>query len=135
MNKNTDEMLVIDPTDKTPKIVFDTAANIFEISGCSLPDNAVTFYTPVLKWLSNKENTKASKLELTLRMDYFNTATSKMILEILKQIDVLKNKGWKVSIKWTYDDDDEDIMEAGKIYAGLFDFPFILFPVAPGSNN
>ncbi|MBI4645194.1 MAG: DUF1987 family protein [Bacteroidia bacterium] len=38
-----EEALIIEPTDETPKVVFDPEKNIFEISGRSMPEDTVKF--------------------------------------------------------------------------------------------
>ena len=51
-----------------------------------------------------------------------------MILEILKKLDKLYNQNIKVEIHWYYPEDDDDIEEAGEIYANLIDTPVKVIP-------
>lgn len=57
-------------------------------------------------------------------MDYFNTASSKMILEIFESLQELFDKGNDVSIEWYYMADDEDMEDAGQDYSDLVKIPF-----------
>ena len=45
------EPLIINGTEDTPEIVFNCVDNIFQISGKSLPDDALSFYKPVRDWI------------------------------------------------------------------------------------
>ena len=38
-------------TTSTPKVYFDPDQNLFEIKGCSRPEDVRDFYVPVITWL------------------------------------------------------------------------------------
>jgi hypothetical protein len=59
-------------------------------------------------------------------LSYFNTASSKIILDILLKLEEIRNNGANVEIKWHYSSDDEDMMEAGEEYAEIVDIPIEL---------
>ena len=52
---------------------------------------------------------------------YFNTASSKMILDIFMAIEGMVEDGKNVSVEWIYDEDDEDMEEVGNEFKLLFD--------------
>ncbi len=63
--------------------------------------------------------------ELTdFKMVYFNTASSKMILDIMMKFEEMYQDGKDVLIRWFYPEDDEDMQEAGEEYADMVDVPF-----------
>ena len=45
------EILNLEGTEDTPKIILDKKNGIFEISGRSLPEDSAEFYRPVLEWI------------------------------------------------------------------------------------
>ena len=45
------EALIIKEDEGTPKIILDKDKNIFEISGNSLPEDIIAFYSPVFSWI------------------------------------------------------------------------------------
>ena len=45
------EIINLEGTEDTPKIILDKTNKIFEISGRSLPEDSAEFYQPVLDWL------------------------------------------------------------------------------------
>lgn len=71
------------------------------------------------------------KIDVRVKMEYFNTSSSKCIYDLLKDVKSLKNKGKKVSVRWYYDEDDEDMLEAGEDYSDLLDLPFMFIEYHP----
>jgi hypothetical protein len=111
-------------TEDTPSIILDAANDIFEISGRSLPEDVAVFYEPVLFWLDEYEKNPNPKTVFNFKLVYFNTASSKMLLDILMKLEEMHQNGKNVLVKWHYPDDDEDMMEAGEEYADIVDVPF-----------
>jgi len=60
--------------------------------------------------------------------EYFNTASSKMILIIMNRIKELFKKGYEVQIVWKYPQQDAELEEAGEELAELISVPFKLVP-------
>lgn len=118
------ERFFLKPTNETPRIELDKVKNIFEISGTSLPEDVVQFYTPVLTWLNQYSSNPNEKTVVKFSMDYYNTSSSKMILKILELFKDIYRKGFDVEIHWHYFEDDEDIIEAGEDYSETIKIPF-----------
>lgn len=118
--------LNIPETPDTPIINFDASTGLLEVTGKSLPEDVREFYSPVLAWLNEYcANPKETTL-LKMRMDYFNTASSKMLLELLELLNKLHQNGGNVRVEWSYHEDDEDMEEAGADYSDMLDLPFEL---------
>jgi hypothetical protein len=47
-----------------------------------------------------------------------------MILDIFMAIEGMVEDGKNVSVEWIYDEDDEDMEEAGEEYADIVEVPF-----------
>ena len=120
------ESLIIEETSLTPYINFDSESGKLEMKGRSIPENSLEFYQPVYEWLDTYLEGPLDKTVVHVQFDYFNTSSSKCILDILKRIDKLDGMGKDVLIKWYYDENDEDMMEAGEDYSDLLDAPFEL---------
>ena len=100
-------------TKMTPEIVLDAVNHIYKISGNSRPENPMQFYKPVFEWLSNHLKNSDTKLTLEMKMDYFNTSTSKIFLDLFEMFeghDATEN----VHVVWYYQSDDEEMQEAGE---------------------
>lgn len=111
-------------TDDTPKVILDPDNGIFEISGKSLPEDVASFYEPILSWLGDYANGPLEKTEFSFKLIYFNTASSKALLDVLMKLEDISDAGNEVLVKWYYPEDDEDMEEAGEEYAEIVDIPF-----------
>jgi hypothetical protein len=118
------ETIKIQGTEDTPKIILDAENEILEISGRSLPEDVSSFYEPVINWLNEYAEKPNKKTILNFKLTYFNTASSKLLLDILMKLEEMHEKGHEVLIRWHYPEDDEDMEEAGEEYADIVDVPF-----------
>jgi len=118
------EKVNIEGTDETPKVILDADANIFEFSGKSLPEDVTTFYNPLLEWLDEYSKSPNPLTKIAIKLDYFNTASSKMLLDILLKLEEIQEGGNEVLVAWYYREDDEDMQEAGEEYAEIVEVPF-----------
>ncbi len=107
------EPLDIKATNDTPRVIFDPDNDIFEITGRSLPEDVVSFYQPVLDWLDEYKSHPVKKTEFIFKYIYFNTATSKLVQDILFKLESLSEAGHEVKILWYYEQDDEDMYDIG----------------------
>jgi hypothetical protein len=114
------EILNLEGTSDTPKIILDKGNKIFEISGRSLPEDSVEFYKPVLAWIGNYAKEPLAATSFTFRLEYFNTSSSKLILDVLSALEEIPG----MQIEWCYQEDDEDMEEAGKEFSELVEIPF-----------
>ncbi len=120
------ESLHIAATDDTPEITLDYQNKKFIFSGRSLPEDVVSFYKPVLNWLEEFEQNPLEGAEFEFKLEYFNTASSKLILDILLKINDIYEEGTPMKVKWYYMELDIDLQEAGEEYSELIEIPFEL---------
>lgn len=116
--------LYIEARPDSPEIKLDKNNAVFQISGKSLPEDAASFYQSVIEWL---ELYKTDPLETTvfiIKLEYFNTSSSKMILDIFNQLEEIKEEGHNVEINWYYPDYDEEMEDAGAEYAEMVNLHF-----------
>ena len=126
------EKILIKATTNTPKVVLDTDKMIFEISGESRPKDASKFYIPILQWLDElgkivtKKTDDTSLFEFNFRLEYFNSLSAKYILDMCKKLSRYSSGGENISVKWHYEEDDDDMLEVGqemsRISKLLFEF-------------
>lgn len=112
--------LEIARTDTTPSVVFDAEKNIFEITGRSVADNPSDVYQQVLQWLSMYARDPRPVTLVTFKLEYFNTASSKALLDTLSALSFIRN----AKVLWYYQEDDEDMKEAGEEFFELVNIPF-----------
>jgi len=118
------ETIKIQGTEDTPRIILDAGTETLEISGRSLPEDVTSFYEPVLNWLNEYAGHPNKKTIFNFKLTYFNTASSKLLLDILMVLEEIRENGHDVLIRWHYPEDDEDMAEAGEEYADIVDVPF-----------
>lgn len=125
------ETLIIKGTNETPDINFDKGAAVFSITGKSLPEDVKEFFNPVVQWIQEYAESPNPETVLKVKMDYFNTASSKMLLEIFEVFKNIHEAGNKVTIDWYYQEDDEDMQDAGEDYADIVEVPFNFIKYQP----
>ncbi|ANQ49055.1 DUF1987 domain-containing protein [Flammeovirga yaeyamensis] len=107
-------------TEDTPKVVLDKENEIFEISGRSLPEDSAEFFAPILSWIDEYAEENNSETKFLFKLEYFNTASSKLILDILSKLEEVEG----VTVVWYYHEDDEDMQEAGEEFEELVELEF-----------
>jgi hypothetical protein len=118
------EPLIIEGTEDTPAIILNSGENHFEISGRSLPEEVISFYSPVMAWLDRYAENPNDKTVFKLRLDYINFASQRAIHEILTTMEKIKTRGRKVEIEWYFVEDDDEMRETGEEYSEQVDIPF-----------
>jgi len=122
------ETIKIQGTEDTPKVVLDQDSELMEISGRSLPEDVASFYDPILNWLDEYAEKPNAKTVFNFKLVYFNTASSKLLLDVLMKLEEIHEAGNDVLIRWHFPEDDEDMEEAGEEYADIVDVPFEQVP-------
>ena len=118
------ETLIIERTEDSPQVILNTTDNILELSGRSLPEDVNTFYEPVISWIEEYAKNPMENTVFNFKLTYFNTASSKVILDILTQFEEMIEEGHHVLVRWHFPNEDEDMQEAGEEYADMVDVPF-----------
>lgn len=122
--------LFISGTNKTPEVKLIAKDGVIEISGKSIPENSIEFYQPIYTWLESYFESPVAKTEARIILEYFNTSSSKCLLDVLRRLETLKSSGKSdVVVLWHYEADDEDMMEAGQDYDALVNLPFQLIQI------
>ena len=110
---------------KTPSIEFDSIQGLLEIKGRSNPENTLDFYRPLVAWVDQYVQNPAEKTTVNIHLEHFNTSSSKSILEVFRALEPIhKNSKGEIVVNWFYEDDDEDILEAGENYESITGLPF-----------
>jgi len=118
------ETLIIEETIETPHVELDIQTGSFTFSGKSLPEDVKEFYKPIMEWIEAYTHNPKPNTSMNIKLEYFNTSSSKMILIILKQLIEATNNGSKVIVNWYYPSDDEEIYEAGEEYSDIIKLKF-----------
>jgi hypothetical protein len=123
------ESLIIEGTPKTPNVNFDISKGILAIKGRSIPENSIEFYKPLVDWLEEYAQNPNSKTQVNVHLEYFNTSSSKCILDVFKKLEAIHKNKYEVQINWYYEEDDEDMLEAGEDYESIIRVPFKMIEI------
>lgn len=119
-----DLLVPVDSQGKTPLFDFRLSGEML-IEGRSILENVQEHYQPAIDWISNLSSPFPKELNLTIKLEYFNTRSSKMLLTILKSLEAIHLSGQsKVAVTWLYGEDDRDMFEAGHDYQSVVKIPF-----------
>jgi hypothetical protein len=118
------EPILIEGTPKTPTVSFDAGNGLIEIKGRSIPENSIEFFKPLVDWLEQYSISPAPKTVVNIHLEYFNTSSSKCILDVFKKLEAIHKAKNDVIVNWYYEEDDEDMLEAGEDYESIIRIPF-----------
>ena len=111
--------LQLEGTPKTPHVNFDPETGLLELKGRSIPEN----------WIDKYGRSATPKTALHVQLEYFNTSSSKCILDVFKKLEAIRAAGNEVTVLWHYEADDEDMLEAGEDSAGIINVPFKMIQI------
>ena len=123
------EILSIEGAAKTPTVNLNPETGTIEIKGRSIPENSIEFYKPVVDWLEEYGKGPKEKTNVNIQLEYFNTSSSKCILDVLKKLESIAKAGNDMVINWYYEEDDEDMLEAGEDYQSIIKIPFKMIEI------
>lgn len=123
------ENIIIEGSSKTPHVEFDAGSGKLLIKGRSIPENSIEFYKPLIDWLDNYASGANGSTTVNIQLEYFNTSSSKCILDVFKRLELIRKDGKEVVVKWHYEVDDEDMLEAGEDYQAIIDLPFEMIEI------
>lgn len=130
------EKLYIEPTIKTPEILFSPEENIFLIRGFSAPEDVRALYYPVIEWMTgfisevvtagNRHGFFSEDKPFRFRVDleYFNSSSAKFLYDIFMEMKRLIPVRIPYVVEWVYEADDIDLKEAGADIASLAEMEF-----------
>lgn len=116
------DSLILEKSKTTPSIDFNFSTGDLLISGESYPENASAFYEKIITWIKNYA-ALSKPIRLNCKFVYFNTSTSKAILDIIELLENYYKQGGKAELNWYYEEGDEDIYESGAEFTENLSLP------------
>jgi hypothetical protein len=104
------EIILLPPSNYTPLVDFNPSG-VLSIKGRSLMIDSAGFYEPLIRWIQELD---AEAIHFSIEVDYFNTASMKRLMEMLKMLDS-RNNLKEFVVYWGFEQDDEDILFKGQI--------------------
>lgn len=115
----------VEATKMTPEINLDAEKKIFSIRGNSRPENPKQFYNVVLEWMTEYIENSNDKTVFEIQMDYFNTSTSKILLDLFELFEKFAESK-DIHVIWYYQKNDEEMEEAGAELLDLVEISYEL---------
>ena len=107
------ERYFVEATKMTPQIELDTDKKVYSLTGNSRPENPMQFYKTMFEWLNTFFEETSEKMTFEVKMDYFNTSTSKILLDLFELFEKFAESK-DIHVIWYYQSDDEEMQEAGE---------------------
>ncbi len=94
-----------------PSVNFNYRNGICELSGESFLEETAKFYSPLLEWIREYTTKVQKPIVFIFKLTYFNTSTSKCILDFLHILKKYEDNGGDVVVNWHYYEDDVDMQD------------------------
>ena len=99
-----------------PEVKLNANSGQCEISGESYLEDTDEFYNNIIHWIENYINDLKKPLTFNFRLTYFNTSSSRSILNVLRVLKKYQDQGGQVTVNWYYPEDDDSIAEEAEDY-------------------
>ena len=106
--------LELPKTESTPLVLIDEEKGYMRFEGESYSENVIAFYKVVTDWLSGYLESDFTKFSFDCDLEYFNSSTSKLLYNMLTDMDEAALDGKDIVVNWYADKDNDIIIESGE---------------------
>lgn len=118
--------VAIPETDFTPSVRISNEDNRIIITGPSRLEDPSPFFEKLTDVLNENIINFKTRFTLEFKLNYLNSSSSKWLFHILKNVQNRFGGNKIMNVNWYYDEDDEDILEAGEVFKNLLNVQFAL---------
>ena len=115
--------LTIKGTATTPEINFNPSSGILKMSGRAYSSDINIFYKTLDAWLDEYLSNPCPVTTVELRMDYFNSIFSKLLLVFLEKCKTVIQKDKTLLLKWYLHEEDIDTVDDISRISRIIKFP------------
>jgi len=94
-----------------PTVDFSAETGICTISGKSYLEDTTQFYLPLLEWLDEYFTEVNKPVEFNVKLNYYNTSSSRSVLDIFDILKLYEDKGGEVEVNWYCRDIDVEVVQ------------------------
>jgi hypothetical protein len=116
--------LFVQKTVNTPFIKFEDG--VLVISGRSIPENAISFFEPLFKYIADYTKKPYPLTEVNILLEYANSSTNRSLMTIFTLFEKVYENGNNININWYYEIGDDLMLELGNDFKSVLRLPFIL---------
>ncbi|MCF8275242.1 MAG: DUF1987 domain-containing protein [Flavobacteriales bacterium] len=118
------EKWIIESSDRSPSVVLDRQESILKIDGRSYPEEGMDFFDPIILRFRTLQDSESPIRTVHIRLEYYNSATTKAIAELLTSLVKATQRGFETKVIWEYEEDDDGILEDIDMFIETFDLKF-----------
>lgn len=93
------------------------------IHGVSCDEDPKPLYQQLSGWIKGYLEEPQAKTELFIRLKYFNTSSARCLMDLMKLLTKIDETGNELEITWYYEDGDEDMLDAIRVFEALIHHP------------
>ncbi len=118
------EKWTIEATDRSPNVILDRQESILKVEGRSYPEEGMDFFDPILLRFKTLQDSDNPIKVIHVRLEYYNSATSKALADLFTTMIRAKNKGHETKVIWEFEEDDDGIQDDIDMFIEAFDLNF-----------
>jgi hypothetical protein len=107
-----------------PMVRFEEGVLI--ISGRSIPENAISFFQPLFKFIVEYSENPYQLTEANILLEYANSSTNRSLMTVFTLLEKIYENGNTVQINWYYEKGDELMFDLGNDFKTVLSLPFQL---------
>ena len=119
------EDLILSKNEFTPSVNFDISSRVLIIEGRCIPEDAHSFFTPIINWISsvfeNNRFDKHDEFQLKIFCDYYNSASAKMLVYLFDKVAEIQKGGYNLLVSWHCNIDDPELIDSVNDYTTITD--------------
>jgi hypothetical protein len=123
--------ITIAATEDTPEVNFNELDSSLKISGRSMPEDAISFYTPIIQWIEERHGSGFSLKQIDFHFEFLSTSSTKQVMKVFQLINEL-NTTKEIKVNWLYDEHDKNMKRTGELLLKLVQFQMSFSEVGAG---
>jgi len=105
--------LMIKPTDKS--LAVNISGGTLNFTGRSILTDPKVFFDPINKWVTRYLKDPLKETVVNIKLEYIDTASTQSLYQILRQLNVIRKKGYDLVVNWYIEDEDPEMKELGEM--------------------
>ncbi len=93
-----------------PDVDFDAQTGVCNLSGQSYLEDTSLFYSRLLEWLK-EYCSKEKSIQFNIKLTYYNTSSSRSILDMLDVLKIYEEDGGDVEVNWFCREVDYEVVQ------------------------
>ncbi|MDP4223041.1 MAG: DUF1987 domain-containing protein [Bacteroidota bacterium] len=113
------------PTLNTPEVIL-SPKGVIKIKGRALSLNNKEFPEQILNGFNTYLNNPPDITDVIIAFEYLNSFSTRILVSFLEKLSKTIQPPKKLSIRWYYEEDDDDMLELGQYISEIYHLPIHL---------